>query len=60
MNWKEIIGSSVEEESHDYEKYMTAATEAEKDGCHETAGVLRDIAHEEKIHKKLLAEMLHE
>lgn len=50
----------LDEEAHDHEGYMRIAEVAEEEGCCHEAGVLRDIAHEEKTHHKLLEELMHD
>lgn len=57
MSWIEMLHGHVAEEATDHAEYMKIAEEAEAAGCCHEAGVLRDIAHEEKIHHKLLAEI---
>lgn len=57
MNWKEMLHEHIAEEAHGYQEYMDLAKMAEEEGCCHEAGVLRDIAHEEQIHHRLLSEM---
>lgn len=56
--WKEKLAAKLEEEGHDHDEYMDLAEEAEKEGCHHEAGVLRDMAREEKMHHRLIKEMM--
>lgn len=56
--WKEKLAAKLEEESHGCDEYMALAEEAEKEGCHHEAGVLRDMAREEKMHHRLIKEMM--
>lgn len=60
MSWKDRLHEHMSEEHRDHDEYMKLAEEAEEEGCCHEAGVLRDIAHEESIHKRLLTEMLAE
>lgn len=57
MNWNEKLHEHIMEEEHGYEEYMTLAKMAEEEGCHDAACILKDIAHEEMTHEKLLREM---
>lgn len=56
--WKEKLAAKLEEERHGHDEYMDLAEEAEKEGCHHEAGVLRDMAREEKMHHRLIKEMM--
>lgn len=59
MKWKEMLMPHLEEEFKDHEGYMHIAKVAEEEGCCHEASVLRDIAHEEKTHHKLLEELMY-
>ena len=56
---KDKIRDYMTAEEKDIEKYIGLAAEAEAEGCKHAAGVLRDIAHDEETHLKVLSEMLH-
>ena len=58
MSWKDLLHQHISEESQDRDMYLELAKQAEAEGCCHQAGVLRDIAHEEHTHHKLLSEML--
>lgn len=58
MSWKEQLEANLEEEDQGFHHYMKMAEEAEKDGCCHEAGVLRDMAHEEKTHARLIREII--
>lgn len=58
MSWNEEMHKHMLEENNGYDEYMRLAEMAEADGHHDKAGVLRDIAHEEKTHHELLYEMM--
>lgn len=58
MHWKEMLQPHVDEEHRDHDAYRIIADQAEADGCHHEAGILRDIANEEETHHHLIAEMM--
>lgn len=58
MTWKEMLQAHAASEKSDHADYMHMAEMAEQDGCFCEAGVLRDIAHEEKMHHKLVMEIV--
>lgn len=60
MKWKEMLQPHLMAEEQDHDNYEQIAKAAEEEGCCHEAGVLRDIAHEEHIHRHLLEEMVHE
>ena len=56
--WMEQLKVHLAEEARDHEEYMALAAKAEETGDYCEAGVLRDIACEEKTHKNLIKEMI--
>lgn len=58
MNWKDQLHQHLTEEQRDHDAYIQLADMAEEEGCCHEAGVLRDIAHEENTHHKLIAELM--
>ena len=56
--WMTTLHKHLDGEGKDHDEYMKLAEMAEADGCFCEAGVLRDIAHEEHTHHKLIMEML--
>lgn len=58
MNWKEELLKHIAEEEQDEKEYMQLAEEACAEGKHREAGILRDIAHEESIHREMLYYMM--
>jgi rubrerythrin len=53
-----FIEASIKEEAEDKAKYLAWADKAEQAGYHHTAGMLRDIAHEEHTHHEALEHIL--
>lgn len=49
-----FIEASIKEEADDKAKYLAWADKAEASGLYHTAGILRDIAHEESTHHDML------
>lgn len=49
-----FIEASMKEEADDKAKYLAWADKAEAAGHYHTAGILRDIAHEESTHHEAL------
>lgn len=60
MEWKEKLKVHLVEEGRDHSEYLDLAGMAERDGCHEAAAILRDIAHDEHTHHRFIEEMMHE
>ena len=60
MEWKTMLHEHLAAEGKDHDAYMKLAEMAEADGCCHEAGVLRDIAHEEHTHHRLIREMMGE
>ena len=60
MKWKEMLHSKLAEEGADHDAYLKIAELAEAEHCCHEAGVLRDIAHDEKTHHHLIKEMMGE
>lgn len=58
--WMEQLKAHYTEEAKDHEEYMRIADMAEHEGDCCEAGIIRDIAHEEMIHRKLIGEMMHD
>lgn len=54
MNWKEKLYEHMSNESHDHEEYLEMAHDAEMTGHTHEAGILRDIAHDEKTHQDMI------
>ncbi len=54
-----FIEASIKEEADDKAKYHAWADKAEDMGYHHTAGILRDMAHEESTHHEALEHIMH-
>lgn len=58
--WKTKLKEHIKEEIDDHDVYMKLADAAKKNGMHHMAGVLHDIAKDEKTHATLVMSLLDE